>query len=262
MPTYVAPEGPSEFGAKQTRLNWSANTIEAANRVIATKGLLFYSGGGTGADLPVAGDLTKGITQLSAAPASLGSPIALAETDKRVIPTVSATIPSNPINGQLWLYRNASPAYTWMFRYNASSSSAYKWEFIGGAHASSHDTTSQTITLGTGYVGAPTSSAILYLPFTGTYMTGHEMSGTISAAGCQMVMSLGLGYTTETVSDDNSVIATTHTANAPVSLQRFDTITATTANIYIIGRWKRATATTGNVTVLRHALSAIPVRVG
>lgn len=44
-------------------------------------------------------------------------------------------LPSNPTDGQeaILVDSISNPSYTWRFRYNASSTSAYKWEFIGGA---------------------------------------------------------------------------------------------------------------------------------
>lgn len=45
------------------------------------------------------------------------------------------TFPGSPNDGdEAVLVDNASnPSYQWQFRYNAGSSSAFKWEFIGGA---------------------------------------------------------------------------------------------------------------------------------
>jgi hypothetical protein len=52
-------------------------------------------------------------------------------------PTVAygTTLPASPVDGQIAALTDSvsSPTFTWLFRYNASSSSAYKWEFIGGA---------------------------------------------------------------------------------------------------------------------------------
>ncbi|MCZ2109504.1 MAG: hypothetical protein LC118_08045 [Dehalococcoidia bacterium] len=47
----------------------------------------------------------------------------------------SASAPSSPADGDLWyMYDSlASPTFRWAFQYNASSGSAYKWEFIGGS---------------------------------------------------------------------------------------------------------------------------------
>jgi len=51
-------------------------------------------------------------------------------------PTVAygASLPLNPVDGQEAILVDSitNPSYQWRFRYNAGSSSAYKWEFIGG----------------------------------------------------------------------------------------------------------------------------------
>jgi hypothetical protein len=42
--------------------------------------------------------------------------------------------PSNPVDGQVWIATHVDTnGVCWMFRYNADSSSPYKWEFIGGS---------------------------------------------------------------------------------------------------------------------------------
>jgi len=44
------------------------------------------------------------------------------------------TLPSNPVDGQEAVLVDSltNPSYQWRFRYNAGSTSAYKWECIGG----------------------------------------------------------------------------------------------------------------------------------
>jgi hypothetical protein len=44
------------------------------------------------------------------------------------------TLPGSPVNGQeaILVDSTTSPSFVWRFRYNAGSSSAYKWEFVGG----------------------------------------------------------------------------------------------------------------------------------
>lgn len=45
-----------------------------------------------------------------------------------------ASPPASPVDGQMWVFpADATNGVNWMFRYNAGSASAYKWEFIGGA---------------------------------------------------------------------------------------------------------------------------------
>ena len=59
---------------------------------------------------------------------SLVSPIPIPPTR-----TYSSTPPISPKNGDLWDYPVSSNGEIWTFRYNANSSSAYKWEFVGGS---------------------------------------------------------------------------------------------------------------------------------
>jgi hypothetical protein len=49
----------------------------------------------------------------------------------------ATTLPASPIDGQEAILVDSvtNPSYQWRFRYNAGSTSAYKWEFIGGAPA-------------------------------------------------------------------------------------------------------------------------------
>jgi len=45
------------------------------------------------------------------------------------------SLPASPVDGQEYTLVDSTttPTYTWRFRYNAGSSSSYKWEFVGGA---------------------------------------------------------------------------------------------------------------------------------
>jgi len=45
------------------------------------------------------------------------------------------TLPASPVDGQEAILVDSvtNPTYQWRFRWNAGSSSAYKWEFVGGA---------------------------------------------------------------------------------------------------------------------------------
>ena len=44
------------------------------------------------------------------------------------------TLPASPVDGQEAILVDSvtNPSYQWRFRYNAGSTSAYKWEFVGG----------------------------------------------------------------------------------------------------------------------------------
>ena len=49
-------------------------------------------------------------------------------------PTYATTLPASPVDGQeaILVDNVTNPTYQWRFRWNAGSSSAYKWEFVGG----------------------------------------------------------------------------------------------------------------------------------
>jgi hypothetical protein len=75
----------------------------------------------------------------------------LAYLDARIAPAALAygtTLPGSPVDGQeaILVDSTTNPSYQWRFRYNAGSSSAYKWEFVGGAPWSSYVVTSETTT--------------------------------------------------------------------------------------------------------------------
>jgi hypothetical protein len=65
-------------------------------------------------------------------------------------PTYGIALPGSPVDGQeaILVDNVTNPTYQWLFRYNAGSSSAYKWECIGGASTGAEtigtDTTTST----------------------------------------------------------------------------------------------------------------------
>lgn len=78
----------------------------------------------------------------------------------------SATMPSSPSDGMEWLYPvDTANGANWLFRYNAGSSIAYKWEFCGGPPYSVFNTTD----IGTQFTSSPFASPTLALPFKGIY---------------------------------------------------------------------------------------------
>ena len=80
------------------------------------------------------------------------------------------TLPASPYDGQEAVLVDSvtNPSYQWRFRYNAGSSSTYKWEFIGGAPAQNEIATSEQVT-GNVYVDMPTPGPLLTVPRAGDY---------------------------------------------------------------------------------------------
>lgn len=248
----IAPDGPSASVFMQTRLSWAANTIEAANRQIPTKGLLFYSGS-AGSDLPIAGTITRGITKLSAAPSTIGEPIAVADSDMRAIPGVSNTVPSSPVNGQLWIYRGSG--FAWQFMYNANSASSLKWEFIGGGALTAAVATSES-TSSTTYAALATAGPSVALPFAGDYEIIIGCTASNSASGSSdCVMSYDIGATGAVDADSVKSVAGTST----VTMERTASKTGLSA-VTLTTKYK--TVSGGTATFANRYISVRPTRVG
>jgi hypothetical protein len=194
---------------------------------------------------------------------SSGSPSStnkfLTAADPRVVPTVSATVPSSPVDGQLWLYRHASGA-TWMFRYNADGGT-YKWEFVGGAPAIDHTATNQTVNIGTSFT-ALSSPASASLPFAGDYECGIAISFRIATSNRIVVFAPAIVSSggTATVSANNGTANSTSSSAHWANGSRFDQLTnsAAGASLRIYGYADAAV----NVEIIRHTVKATPIRVG
>jgi hypothetical protein len=52
-------------------------------------------------------------------------------------PSYGTSLPASPYDGQeaILVDSTNAPTYSWRFRYNAGSTSTYKWEFVGGSPA-------------------------------------------------------------------------------------------------------------------------------
>ncbi|MEM3008358.1 MAG: hypothetical protein QXU32_01460 [Nitrososphaerales archaeon] len=89
----------------------------------------------------------------------------------RSIPSYGTSLPTNPVDGDMHIYVDSTtnPTYQWMFRYNANSSSSYKWEFIGGTPARSVVETFQTTTA-TSYSDLTTVGPDFTIPRAGDYL--------------------------------------------------------------------------------------------
>lgn len=71
--------------------------------------------------------------------------------------TWGLNFPASPSDGDIHYLVNsvASPLYVWQMRYNAGSSSAYKWEFVGGSPWAANVGSSDAIGVASAWVWAP-----------------------------------------------------------------------------------------------------------
>jgi len=85
-------------------------------------------------------------------------------------PTYGTTLPASPVDGQEAILVDSTTAstYQWRFRYNAQSTSAYKWEFVGGSSMRSGGGGGTLATTQTAPIDVP-NGPVLALPRAGTY---------------------------------------------------------------------------------------------
>jgi hypothetical protein len=143
----------------------------------------------------------------------------------------------------------------WSFRYNASSSSAYKWEFLGGAPLIAKSTANTLATNNTAYA-APAGVFGLTLPaFAGDYDV--ELGGDIgmAAGGGQAYFSYSIGAT---VASDAWAIMTTGVGLNSVRKRNRHTGVASGAALV-----ERMRVSSGTTSACANRLVAVtPVRVG
>jgi hypothetical protein len=105
-------------------------------------------------------------------------------------PSFGTSLPASPVDGQEAILVNSVTAssYQWRFRYNAGSSSAYKWEFVGGQPYVVPENTQRTGTagwlyLGEGAINAPRAGIYVMDLMVGRVSQNSVPAGTIFAAG-------------------------------------------------------------------------------
>jgi len=93
--------------------------------------------------------------------------------------TYGTSFPASPVNGQrhILVDSTTNPSYQWVFRYNAGSSSPYKWEFMGGAPAVHNVNTAETCATSGSYQNLATDGPKITLPRAGDYRADALVSG-------------------------------------------------------------------------------------
>lgn len=84
-------------------------------------------------------------------------------------PTV-LTLPATPEADQVIHYQTATAGRIWTFRYNVASTSAYKWEWIGGSELTALDTSARTFNPGTDFNAVAGSPVAVTVPLAGDYI--------------------------------------------------------------------------------------------
>lgn len=88
-----------------------------------------------------------------------------------VPPTYGTTLPSAPLDGQEAVLVDSitNPSYQWRFRYNAGSSSVYKWECIGSTPLRATEIIPQETCTSAGWVSLATVGPQVTVPRAGEY---------------------------------------------------------------------------------------------
>jgi len=148
--------------------NITANLSGAGQIALKTDGISFGSAG----DVKVSRAAT-GVILVNAAIATL---------------SYGTSLPSSPVDGQEFTLVDSltNPFWQWRFRYNAGNSTAYKWEFIGGAPLVANTFVgNETLTAVSTWSTPPTLTDIV-VPRTGVYTSEHGVTFYAGAGACAM----------------------------------------------------------------------------
>lgn len=185
--------------------------------------------------------------------AAVSGALGPAATPARVAPSYVTSLPASPSDGQE-IYYQAGAGVIWRFRYNASSSSQYKWEFAGGPPLLAPQVTSNNTVTSTTYV-TDSDSPKVTLPLAGDYDANFSSSIADNTSTGQQLF-----YTANT---------STGAANDAQSLRaRIDNGFGQSRTIRLTGQssgavvsiYARVTANTGRMA--DRTLYVRPVRVG
>jgi len=127
------------------------------------------------------------------------------------------SLPATPYDGQEAVLVDSitSPTYQWRFRYNASSSLAYKWECVGGSPIYANVDTQESIT-NTSYADLATVGPQITVPRAGVYEITHGAHAQC-ASGNFAVVSPKLGAAAVALADGAFMYAASGAAEAGVS---------------------------------------------
>ena len=107
--------------------------------------------------------------------------------------TYGVAFPGSPSDGQEHILVDSvtNPTYQWRFRYNAGSTSAYKWEFIGGSPAYSAQAGGFVVNSGTYMDGTPVGPQ-LTLARAGEYIVRHGFNS-VNESGIFAIATVKIG---------------------------------------------------------------------
>jgi len=164
-------------------------------------------------------------------------------------PSYGTTLPANPVDGQEHVLVDSAtnPSYQWRFRYNAGSTSAYKWEFVGGSSWRADNAAAAALAAGGWTTLAPT----LTLPRAGDWVVS---SSGMFVMGSTALIGIAVGVPGLISDSTNHATATQYQGLASSEMVIAGVAAGTVASIYYYA------ASTGHNLQSRH-IRAVPVRV-
>jgi hypothetical protein len=172
-------------------------------------------------------------------------------------PSLATTLPASPVDGQEAILVDSltNPSYRWRLRYNAGSTSAYKWEFIGGTPAVSEVLTNESVNSAS-YVDLTTPGPQFTVPRAGDYL--YAMTAQIFGTAANAAGVLGLKVGAATPAGDDTAIVTSATANAQLTTTKNRLLTGVAASSLLKIQYSTGG---GTANFLRRVLTVQPVRV-
>jgi hypothetical protein len=186
-----------------------------------------------------------------------GAPTWSAVTPVAPGPMLVTSLPGSPVDGQECYYQaDATNGIIWHLRYRSASSSAYKWECVGGSPLGVEVVTGES-SASTTYTSAGFTAMTVSLPLAGDYDVHHGTD--VSVINNTGVMGYDIGATAAVDADAVVVgLAGAGAASINVSGARTRRKTVTGA-VVLTAKYKTGGAST---TFLNRFLRAMPVRVG
>lgn len=191
-----------------------------------------------------------------------GISIAGPSAPSRIAPTYVSSLPASPTDGQE-VYYNAGSGTVWHFRYNASSSSPYKWEFIGGPGLITQDSATRSASTTSGaWGGIDANDPQLTVPLAGEWLVEHQARLSVSSGAATMCTGVRIGAAPAEAGSNDQLTACEYEtiATAAQTPRGRGVVTIPSSNTALRQRYVQ---NSGTVTFTRQmsSLGATPVRV-
>jgi len=190
-------------------------------------------------------------------------PVPGGSSDPR-FPSYGTTLPGSPVDGQeaILVDSTTAPTYRWRFRYNAGSSSTFKWEFIGGGALSNYLGTQQAVGSASTWVDLGTGQPIVTVPRAGDYRAEwrFRMLNADPAAQQAFVTVVPAGGTPGTIQAGSTAIAPSQVTDYSdfANPTRDASLAAIAASVTLRLMYY---ATSTNVSFSNRLLAVTPIRV-